>query len=232
VSAERCATALLDAAAHFRRLARDGAFTAAVAEAADLTADALASGGRVIACGNGGSMSDAAHFAEELTGRFREDRAPLAAMAVTDPGHLTCVANDYGFEHVFSRYVTAHGRAGDVLVALSTSGRSPNVLAAARAAIAADMRVVALTGAPASPLAGLATVEICAAAPRRADAAQQAHIVALHTMVDLIERRVFGDADAHAWTPALRQKSSASASVTSSGVAGSQPSARRRSARP
>jgi D-sedoheptulose 7-phosphate isomerase len=232
VSAERCATALLDAAAHFRRLARDAAFTAAVAESAVLVADALRGGGRAIACGNGGSMSDAAHFAEELTGRFRDDRAPLAAMAVTDPGHLTCVANDYGFEHVFARYVTAHGRPGDVLVALSTSGRSPNVLAAARAAIAADMAVVALTGAPGSPLAGLATAEICARAPGRADAAQQAHIVALHTIVDLVERRVFGDADAHAWTPALRQDSRVSASVTSSGVSGAQPSARSRSATP
>ena len=98
--------------------------------AAEILSRVLKNGGKVISCGNGGSMSDAMHFAEELTGRFRGDRPALPAMAISDPTHLTCVANDFGFEYVFSRYVEAHGKAGDVLLAISTSGNSENIVRA------------------------------------------------------------------------------------------------------
>jgi D-sedoheptulose 7-phosphate isomerase len=106
----------------------------AIDEAGTLLADLFERGGRVFSCGNGGSMCDAMHFAEELSGRYRGNRRALAAVAISDAGYMSCVANDYGYEHVFSRYLEAHARSGDVLVAISTSGTSGNVLAAVRAA--------------------------------------------------------------------------------------------------
>lgn len=99
--------------------------------AGKLLGETFEDGGKAFSCGNGGSMCDAMHFAEELTGRFRKDRSAIAAMAISDASHITCVANDYGYEEIFSRYLEAHGRAGDVLIAISTSGGSPNVLRAA-----------------------------------------------------------------------------------------------------
>jgi D-sedoheptulose 7-phosphate isomerase len=102
---------------------------ACIAEAAELIANSLKNGGKVLTCGNGGSLCDAQHFAEELSGRYRQDRPALAAIALTEASHMTCVANDYGFEFVFSRFVQALGRRGDVLLAISTSGNSPNILA-------------------------------------------------------------------------------------------------------
>jgi D-sedoheptulose 7-phosphate isomerase len=139
-------------------------------------------------------MSDAMHFAEELTGRYRDDRPPIAAMAVSDPGHLSCTANDYGYEQVFARFVEAHARPGDALVAISTSGRSPNVLRAAEAARARDTLVVALTGRPGSALADLADIEVCTPAGRYADRVQELHITVLHILVEIIERRLAGGA--------------------------------------
>ena len=164
------------------------------ASAGEALAERLAAGGKVISCGNGGSMSDAMHFAEELTGRYRDDRPPIAAMAVSDPGHLSCTANDYGYEQVFARYVEAHARPGDALVAISTSGRSPNVLRAAEAARARDTLVVALTGRPGSALADLADIEVCTPAGRYADRVQELHITVLHILVEIIERRLAGGA--------------------------------------
>lgn len=169
----------------------DAAAVDAVEAAAGLLVDALGAGRTVLACGNGGSTCDAMHFAEELTGRYRGDRRPLPALAIADPAHLTCTANDFGYEAVFSRFVEAHGRAGDVLVAISTSGTSANVVAAAQAAIARDMRVVALTGRSGSPLGTLAAVDICAPAGPYADRVQEVHIVVLHTLVELVERALF-----------------------------------------
>lgn len=113
---------------------RDDATLQATESAAQVLGDTFAAGGRVYSCGNGGSMSDAMHFAEELTGRFRDNRPGLPAQAISDVGHLTCVANDFGYGQVFSRYVTTHGRPGDCLLAISTSGTSANVVAAAKAA--------------------------------------------------------------------------------------------------
>ena len=117
-----------------------------------MLADTFAAGGRAYSCGNGGSMCDAMHFAEELTGRFRDNRPGYAAMAIADPSHLSCVGNDYGYEQVFARFVEAHGRAGDVLLAISTSGTSRNVVAAAQAARRLGVRVIALTGRAGTPL--------------------------------------------------------------------------------
>lgn len=105
-----------------------------IAQSGDIMAEAIMKGKKVISCGNGGSMSDAMHFAEELTGRFRNDRQGMAAMAISDPTHITCVGNDYGFDYIFSRYVEAMGQTGDVLFAISTSGNSKNILHAAKEA--------------------------------------------------------------------------------------------------
>ncbi len=185
---------LREAAEGVAALASDEERLATVARAGEALAERLAAGGKVISCGNGGSMSDAMHFAEELTGRYRDDRPPIAAMAVSDPGHLSCTANDYGYEQVFARYVEAHARPGDALVAISTSGRSPNVLRAAEAARARDTLVVALTGRPGSGLADLADIEVCTPAGRYADRVQELHITVLHILVEIIERRLAGGA--------------------------------------
>jgi D-sedoheptulose 7-phosphate isomerase len=164
---------------------------AAIARAAEMLIATFRAGGRVYACGNGGSMADAMHFAEELTGRYRNDRPGLPALAISDPGHITCVANDFGYEHVFSRFIESHGRAGDCLLAISTSGKSANILAAARAAKALKMPVIALTGNPGSELESLA--DVCLATPGgdTSDRVQELHIKVIHILIELIERAMF-----------------------------------------
>jgi len=164
---------------------------AAISEAGRLIAAAFARGGRVFSCGNGGSMCDAMHFAEELSGRYRLDRKALPATAISDPGHLSCVANDYGYEQVFSRYIEAHGRAGDCLLGISTSGTSRNVLAAAESAKAQGVTVIALTGRPGSRLGALADIDICTPAGRFADRVQELHIKIVHILIELVERELF-----------------------------------------
>ena len=182
--------ALSESADALQALRADATALAAIARAAALIVDAFGRGGRVFSCGNGGSMCDAMHFAEELTGRFRRDRRPLAALAISDPGHLTCTANDFGYPQIFARFVQAHGRAGDVLLAISTSGSSANVLAAAEAARSLSMPVIALTGRPASPLAELAQVEVCTPAGRFADRVQELHIKVIHVLIELVEHQL------------------------------------------
>jgi D-sedoheptulose 7-phosphate isomerase len=162
-----------------------------IAQAAELMATSLRNGGKILTCGNGGSLCDAQHFAEELSGRYRQDRPALAAIALTEASHMTCVANDYGFEFVFSRFVQALGRPGDVLLAISTSGNSPNVLNAAEAAKAAGMLVVSLTGKNGGKLADLSDVEIRVPHFGFADRIQEVHIKAIHIMIMLIEKLVF-----------------------------------------
>jgi len=164
-----------------------------IAAAGQLLSDALAAGDRVYSCGNGGSMCDAMHFAEELTGRFRADRPGYAALAISDPSHLSCVGNDYGYEQVFARFIEAHGRAGDVLLAISTSGTSQNVIAAVGAAHARGMQVVGLTGNGAAPLAANADIAIVTPAGRYADRVQELHIKVIHILIELIERRLAPD---------------------------------------
>ncbi|HQR22711.1 MAG TPA: SIS domain-containing protein, partial [Burkholderiaceae bacterium] len=164
--------ALQEASDSLARLLSDSAMLERIAQAGALLADTFAAGGRVYSCGNGGSMCDAMHFAEELTGRFRDDRPGYAALAISDPGHLSCVGNDYGYEQVFARYVAAHGRAGDVLLAITTSGTSRNVVAAAQQARELGVRVIALTGRPDTPITELADVAIVTPGGRYADRVQ------------------------------------------------------------
>lgn len=147
---------------------------------------------RVYSCGNGGSMCDAMHFAEELTGRFRDDRPPLPAMAISDPGYISCAANDYGYNEVFARFIQAHGRKGDILLAISTSGESANVIAAAHAAKKIGMDVIALTGRPDCTLGKLAAIDICTPGPTKyADRVQELHIKCIHILIDLVEQHLF-----------------------------------------
>jgi len=158
--------------------------------AANLMVDAIRSGGKILSCGNGGSLCDAMHFAEELSGRFREDRRALPAIAISDPSHLTCVANDFGYDEVFARYVSAIGRSGDVLLAISTSGNSANVLKAIAAARQHGMKVVGLTGKDGGKMAGMCDVEIRAPHSAYADRAQEIHIKVIHCLIDAIERGI------------------------------------------
>lgn len=157
---------------------------------AELMAEAVLRGNKLISCGNGGSMSDAMHFAEELSGRFRDERKALPAIAISDPAHITCTANDYGFEYIFSRFIEAVGRKGDVLLAISTSGNSENILLAAEAAKNAGMSVVALTGKDGGKLSVLSDVEIRAPFSRYSDRVQEIHIKVIHILIHLIEARL------------------------------------------
>ena len=145
-------------------------------------------GGKVMSCGNGGSMCDAMHFAEELTGRYRNDRRPFPAVAIADPSHLSCVANDYGYEFVFSRYVEAHGKPEDVLLAISTSGNSQNVINAIEMARSKGMKVIGLTGKNGGLMADLCDIEIRAPHSEYADRAQEIHIKVIHSLIDFVEQ--------------------------------------------
>lgn len=162
-----------------------------VEEAATLLIDVFSRRDRVYACGNGGSMCDAMHFAEELTGRYRLDRGGLAATAISDAGHLTCVGNDLGYEQVFSRYIEAHGRPGDCLVALSTSGTSKNIIRAATAAKSLGMHVIILSGKQNSALAEMSDIYVNTPGGKFADRVQELHIKILHILIELIERHFF-----------------------------------------
>jgi D-sedoheptulose 7-phosphate isomerase len=164
---------------------------ACIEQAAALLIRTFESGGRVFSCGNGGSMSDAIHFAEELTGRFRSTRKGLPAQAISDVGHISCVANDFGYEQVFSRYLQCHGREGDCLLAISTSGKSTNVVNAAVAARELGMTVLALTGRDKSQLEVLADVAVVTAAGEYADRVQELHIQVIHVLIELVERSLF-----------------------------------------
>jgi D-sedoheptulose 7-phosphate isomerase len=163
-------------------------FINSVESAGMIMLDSLRGGGKIISCGNGGSMCDAMHFAEELSGRYRENRNALAALSISDPSHLTCVGNDYGFQYVFSRYVEALGNAGDVLLAISTSGNSANVLEAATTAQKRGLKVVALTGKLGGELKNHCDVEIRVPWMEYADRVQEVHIKVIHALIDYIER--------------------------------------------
>lgn len=159
----------------------------AIDEAATAMISAINNGNKIISCGNGGSMSDAMHFAEELTGRFRENRKSLPAIAISDPSYLTCAANDYGYASVFSRFVEGMGNTNDVLLALSTSGNSENVIEAAKAAKSKGMKVIALTGKDGGKLAELVDIEIRAPHSRFSDRVQEIHIKVIHILIAAIE---------------------------------------------
>ncbi|WP_439555811.1 D-sedoheptulose 7-phosphate isomerase [Dyadobacter sp.] len=161
-----------------------------IERAAGLMAEAIIHNGKIISCGNGGSHCDAMHFAEELTGRYRDNRRALPAIAISDVSHLSCVSNDFGYEFVFSRYLEALGQPGDVLLGLSTSGNSANILRAAEAARTKGMKVVILSGKDGGKLAGLADIEIRVPHFGYADRIQEIHIKVIHIFMLLIEKMV------------------------------------------
>lgn len=178
--ARRALDAFIDNEATLRNIER----------AADLLVASFENKGKAFSCGNGGSMCDAMHFAEELTGRYRKNRPGIAAISISDASHISCVANDFGYDHIFSRYIESHGREGDVLLAFSTSGRSPNVIKAAEAAKALGVNVIALTGKPGSQLEALADVCVCAPGGDFADRVQELHIKVVHILIELVERKL------------------------------------------
>jgi D-sedoheptulose 7-phosphate isomerase len=158
--------------------------------AGNILVQVIQSGGQIISCGNGGSMCDAMHFAEELSGKYRNDRPAYPALSISDAAHLSCVANDYGYAFVFSRMVEAIGRKGDVLFALSSSGNSENILHAIKAAKDKGMYVIGLTGKDGGKMSGICDVEIRAPHSEYADRAQEIHIKVIHSLIDFIERNV------------------------------------------
>ena len=170
-------------------------FISSVDSASDALSSCLKSGGKILCCGNGGSMSDAMHFAEELSGRFREDRPAYAAIAISSPAHITCVANDYGFDKIFSRGVEALGNSGDVLLAISTSGNSPNIIEASKAARSKGMKVLALTGGDGGKLAALCDYEVRIPWEGYSDRIQEMHLKCIHTMIASIETSLIVDSD-------------------------------------
>lgn len=164
-----------------------------VRKAGNLLADMLQQGGKVFSCGNGGSLCDAMHFAEELTGRFRNDRMALPAIAIADPAHLTCTSNDMGFEFVFSRYIEALGKPGDVLLAISTSGNSINILNAIRSARQKQMKVIGLTGKDGGKMKDECDIAMVVPWKGYSDRIQEIHIKIIHILIEYIEQKLFHD---------------------------------------
>ena len=158
--------------------------------AGDTIIQSVKTGGKVISCGNGGSMSDAMHFAEEMTGRFRENRGPIPAIAISDPAHITCISNDYGFDYIFSRFVESIGSENDVLLAISTSGNSQNVINAVLAAKAKKMFVIGLTGKSGGKMAEMVDLEIRTPMSDWADRVQEIHIKIIHSLIHYIESNI------------------------------------------
>lgn len=162
----------------------------AIENAGDAMVKSLQNGGKIISCGNGGSMCDAMHFAEELTGRFRGDRPSMPAVAISDPSHITCVANDYGFDYIFSRYVEGMGQKGDVFLGISTSGNSANIINAVKAAKEKGLIVVGLTGKSGGEMATLCDVEIRVPWEKYSDRVQEIHIKVIHCLIQYIEAKM------------------------------------------
>lgn len=180
---------LKEAALILEQFLRDGNISK-IEQAGAIMSNALKQGNKIISCGNGGSMCDAMHFAEELSGRFRDDRKALAAVSISDPSHISCVGNDYGYDKVFSRYLEALGNKGDVLLAISTSGNSKNVLNAIAVAKEKGIAVIGLTGKDGGQMAALCDVEIRAPFSKYADRAQEIHIKVIHSLIHYIENNL------------------------------------------
>jgi D-sedoheptulose 7-phosphate isomerase len=163
----------------------------AIEKAANVLVDALKKGNKILSCGNGGSHCDAMHFAEELSGRYRENRPALAAMAISDPSHISCVSNDFGYNYIFSRFIEGLGNKGDVLVGISTSGNSANIIEAVKAAQAKGMEVILLTGKDGGKLGSYGCHEIRVDHFGYADRIQEIHIKVIHILIQLIESKLF-----------------------------------------
>ena len=178
---------LKESAAILDEFIHSNAALSAIENSIVLMSNGLLNGNKIISCGNGGSMSDAMHFAEELSGKFRNERKPLPAIAIADPAYITCTGNDYGFDHIFARFIEGFGKEGDILLAISTSGNSPNVIKAAQAAKQLKMFVVALTGKDGGALSSIADIEIRAPHSNYSDRAQEIHIKVIHILIKQIE---------------------------------------------
>ncbi|HDU8494645.1 D-sedoheptulose 7-phosphate isomerase [Morganella morganii] len=181
---------LTEAAATLDNFLKDENNIDAIRRAAVMLADSFKAGGKVMSCGNGGSHCDAMHFAEELTGRYRENRPGYPAIAISDVSHLSCVSNDFGYEYVFSRFVESVGREGDVLLGISTSGNSGNIIKAIEAARAKGIKVITLTGKDGGRMAGSADIEIRVPHFGYADRIQEIHIKVIHILIMLIEKEM------------------------------------------
>lgn len=182
--------ALLEAQNALNQFIQNPENIATIAETAQLMRDVFERNGRIFTCGNGGSLCDAIHFAEECTGRFRADRKPLPALALSDAGHITCTANDFGFDEIFARPIEALGHPRDLLLAISTSGNSANIVRAAEAAKSREMNVFGLLGRDGGVLKH--HCDICLIAPGdTADRIQEIHIKVLHILIEHVERLMF-----------------------------------------
>ena len=168
----------------------DPATVPAIERIVDIMAESLSAGGKIMSCGNGGSLCDATHFAEELTGRFRDSRRPLPAMSINDPAYFTCVGNDFSFEAIFQRWVEAFGKKGDVLLAITTSGTSKNILQAAEAARKLGMKVVALTSVKGKDFASQADAAVLAPNAPHSDRIQEIHIKVIHIVIEALEKKM------------------------------------------
>jgi D-sedoheptulose 7-phosphate isomerase len=183
--------AFLDARATLDAFLGDPACLTGVQQFVEAAHATLSRGGLLMSCGNGGSMCDAMHFAEEWTGRFRRDRAALPAMAFSDPSQLTCIANDFGYDEVFARSVEAYGKPGDLLVAISTSGGSPNILKAVEKARAKGITTVGLLGKGGGKVRELVDIPIIVPLATTSDRIQEIHIKVLHIAIEAVERRMY-----------------------------------------
>jgi len=180
-------TSLIEAEQTLASFLADEKTIESIAQAADYCSTSLRNGHKIISCGNGGSLCDATHFAEELTGRYRNNRRPLPAIAINDPAYMTCTGNDFSFNDVFSRYIEGVGCDGDVLLAISTSGNSANIVRAAQQAKAQGMKVIALTSKGLNKLAEVADIAICAPKAAHSDRIQEIHIKVIHILIQAIE---------------------------------------------
>ena len=180
-------TSLIEAEQTLASFLADEKTIESIAQAADSCSTSLRNGHKIISCGNGGSLCDATHFAEELTGRYRNNRRPLPAIAINDPAYMTCTGNDFSFNDVFSRYIEGVGCDGDVLLAISTSGNSANIVRATQQAKVQGMKVIALTSKGLNKLAEVADIAICAPKAAHSDRIQEIHIKVIHILIQAIE---------------------------------------------
>jgi len=180
-------TSLIEAEQTLASFLADEKTVESIAQAADYCSTSLQNGHKIISCGNGGSLCDATHFAEELTGRYRNNRRPLPAIAINDPAYMTCTGNDFSFNDVFSRYIEGVGCDGDVLLAISTSGNSANIVRAAQQAKVQGMKVIALTSKGLNKLVEVADIAICAPKAAHSDRIQEIHIKVIHILIQAIE---------------------------------------------
>jgi D-sedoheptulose 7-phosphate isomerase len=183
-------SALAEAETTLSRFRQDPAQIDKCVQFSNLLVETFRLGGNVFSCGNGGSHCDAMHFAEEWTGRYRKDRPAMGALALGDASHVTCVGNDFGFAQIFARQLAGLGRAGDLLVGLSTSGKSENVIEAFKVAQQKGLRTVALLGRDGGPMKAMADLAIVVPG-ETSDRIQEMHIKILHTVIESVERLLY-----------------------------------------